>query len=206
MTSKLVLIGGVSGVGKTTIANRLSRVLGCPNIRIHPYVLKLANDRGIKNPINSWDRLFQDCMPKFIQDIEKWEIAVCDHHFAVQPIYDTAYALGQDLSEDLREPYVKSFCDDSLKIKDWSRVVVYPTFLDAPADKILARRARLSNIKKPRSLDLRSIDNERTHEQRYFDEARVLFKISCGDLGIRLENREGELEETFKNLLKHITR
>ena len=202
MTGKLVLIGGVSGVGKTTLAERLCRVMGCPNIRIHNYVLKIAKERMV-DPIKKWDSLLRKSVPLIIEDVERWQFAVCDYHFAIQPRYDTAYAVGEIIEEDLNEPYVKGLCDAVLKIDEWSKIRVYPLLLDAPTNHILSRRKRACNIKRPRSLNPKSIEVEKKYERQYFEEARNLLDENHGYSKV-VKNKEGSFEQTFKGVLEHI--
>ncbi|MBU2639132.1 MAG: hypothetical protein KKG75_00310 [Nanoarchaeota archaeon] len=203
MKGKFVLIGGVSGVGKTTLAKRLCEVMGGSNIRFYHYILETARKKGIKNPGPVWELLLEESLPLIIEDIEREKFAVCDHHFAVQPIYDTAYALGELGVEDLDEPYTKGLHDGALKMYGWSRITVYPILLDAPTEHILSRRESLSNIKRPRSLNPLSVDREREYERRYFEEAADL--LNGGDRNLMVaENKEGDFEQTFESVLEQI--
>jgi adenylate kinase len=205
MKPKLVLIAGISGTGKTSLCQKISNMLGWQHLRIHPYVLDLAKKKNIENPSDIWNSLLLESIPYFIADIQRYSRCCTDHHLAVQPKYDTSYALGLDTKEDLNEPYEKSLCNEVLSLKDWGDVHVYPILLESTTEEILVRRARLSNIKKPRSLNPESINKEREFERKYFlDACSSLAKNNeCTEL--ILPNEEGRFMESFKRTVKHIS-
>jgi len=197
---RIILLGGASSCGKTTLCTMLTEDFGIPNLRLHRYILGHAKREGI-DPVANWDNISPIAMRALLKDCALEGTVVSDKHFAIQPIWDTAYALGLDIAEDIEEPYVKGFIDSSLQIPEFLGVDVRMVLIDTESNQLLERRRRIINTKKPRSLDKLSIQREREFERRYFLEAAKILGVSAS--ATTLMNEEGKLDSVYDQLKYH---
>lgn len=200
MKAKLILLGGVSSSGKTAICSSLNQRYSIENKRLHNYVLAIANEENLGDLSSEWDNLAPEAMRRLVEDVKLEKIVTCDIHFAVQPILDTAYALGREYVEDINEPYVKGVNDRVLQISELSEIELYMLFVDSNVDEVLKRRKDSAEVKKPRSLNPRSIGQEIEFERKYFEEAAdVASEYTTLHVYI-IRNKECSYEATLKQI------
>ncbi len=202
MPSKLLLIGGVSCSGKTTICEQLKLIYDIGNRRLHNYVLELAREKGIENAIGRWSDLAPESMRRLICDVQSGGSLTCDIHFSVQQNVDTAYALGKDFVEDINEPYIKGVEDKVLQVFESFNIDLYLLLLDSAVKEVWGRRKELAKNKKQRSLNPLSIKREKFYEKKYFDEAaNVLIQYTNVNVSI-VRNTDGELPKTLDEIVQ----
>ena len=204
MKSKLLLLGGVSCVGKTSLCKQISDMHGWQHLRIHPYVLNLARKEGISDLNEHWNSLVYKIVPELVEDIQNYSGCCIDIHFAVQPKYDTSYALGLDVEEDINEPYEKGLCDEFFQNAKLNELEVSSILLESEASEILCRREKLTQIRKPRSVNIESIKRETYYENLYFKLASDIMKKYVGGKSYILNNKEGYFEDTTKKSLEFL--
>lgn len=66
MSDKLLLIGGVSCSGKTTICEQLELLYNIGNRRLHNYVFEVAKESEVEDVINKWSDLVPESIRRLI--------------------------------------------------------------------------------------------------------------------------------------------
>jgi adenylate kinase len=203
MTNKLILLGGISAVGKSEICKHLESSYNIKNRRLHNYVINIAKERRIENMLTMWDELAQEAMRIMLRDLERKKTFTCDIHFAVQTQFDTMYALRRDIVEDINEPYIKGIDGDVLKVFGLYELSLYMLLIHTSPEEILIRRIRDSEkgIKKPRSLSSESIRKEDFYETKYFHEiAESLAKYTNPNIHV-INNINDRFDRTIEQIV-----
>lgn len=202
MSNKLLLIGGVSCSGKTTICEQLKLINNIGNRRLHNYIFEVARERGVEDVISRWSDLVPESMCRLIHNAQLERILTCDIHFAVQKNLDTAYALSKDFVEDINEPYIKGVEDNVLQVFESFNIAPYLLLLDSTVDEVLRRRTELVKSKKQRSLNPLSIWKEKFYEKKYFNEvANILIQYKNSNVHV-IRNKDGELSKTLDKIVQ----
>lgn len=199
--NRLALIGGISAVGKSTLCRLLSEKSRVLNKRLHHYIFNVANEEGISDLSANWDSLAKEAVSRLCEDTFRMGPISCDIHFAVQPNLDTAYAQGLDFQEDINEEeYIRGLNSFILQGFSGRDVSLYAVLLEADPEEILHRRRMELEVlgKKPRSLNLSSIEREGIYERKYFEETVDELKPLVELYVERINN--GNLQKSFKEI------
>jgi len=200
---KLLLIAGASGTGKTSVCDSLSREYGMSHRRHHEYVIELAKKNGVslEELSQRWNDFSAEGLKLLLLDAMKSNIGICtDKHLAVQPVFDTNYARGIRMEEDLNEPYERGLSDVELKLPEFRDVDLYFFLMESSPEEILRRRLDLKDKKAPRSLNPVSIVQEMKHEYKYFLEAcELLSHYSRPNVSV-ISNGDGKISETIRRI------
>jgi len=198
MKGKLLLVGGISSSGKTTLCEQLALKAGVENRRLHHYIFQSAGDRSIPEVLDNWDHFSIEGMKRLIEDSGTFGALSCDHHFAIQPVYDTAYAQGIKVEEDMDEPYQRSLSEGVLRLPEFSDVELCLLLINANPSEILRRRKEQDRA--PRSLDPESIRKEIEAEKRFFYESATVIGEQSKPQIYEVSSESGRLDQTFKKV------
>jgi len=205
MTSKLLLIGGASAAGKSSLCQELQRQYGVNTRRLHHYALQIAQERKIVNPMEDWNSLVKEGIIRLIEDANRLSILSCDIHFAIQPIFDTAYAQGLETVEDISEPYARGL---PMQIMDAfasaTNTGLFLILIEAANNEILQRRKREQTMlgKHPRSLNPISIERELDRERTLFYETAGNIKLYLQPIVRSVSNLNYQLQETVSQIAR----
>ena len=198
---KLIIIGGTSSSGKTTICDYLKDTYQILNRRIHKYMLKEFEKNNVQYTMDNWEKMLPNIIKKIIKFAEINHTITCDKHFAIQPKLDTAYATKQNYIEDTNEPYIKGINDCHWTLPEFSSVNIYMILMQSKTTDILLRRNKSAKIKQPRSIHTKSIEKEKMFEEKYFAEAANITSKLHNARITKINNSQGNLEQTIKNII-----
>ena len=168
---------------------------GIENKRLHHYIFNLAKQRGIMDVDSSWDSLAREGILLLGRDAVKTRGLACDIHFAIQPKFDTSYAQGIKMEEDLNEQYVRAQNSFILQGLSGLDVALHIVLLSVGPNEILERRKYEQKFlgKKPRSLNIQSIKKEVIYEEKFFKEISAEARRYVSTQARIVNNKKGKL-------------
>ncbi len=174
MSTKLLLLGGASAAGKSTLCSIAEKEFGMKKYRMVWSMIEVAFKRGIKydDVTKNWNELSKEATEVFIKKVKHNDGTLCDTHFAIQIGIDNALALDLPFEEDIDEPYIRGFGEPFCsKINDAVDELYFILLQASPQDLLERRQLREQQGIRSRSLNPVSILRETYFESRYFDEA-----------------------------------
>ncbi|MDI6737133.1 MAG: hypothetical protein QME12_01290 [Nanoarchaeota archaeon] len=204
MPGKLIILGGVSSVGKTTLCRQIESAYGIANKRLHSYIFEAAKLKPMDEILANWNRFMPDAVNLLVRDAGLEGALTCDIHFAVQPKLDTAYAMGTYFVEDINEPYICGIEEDALKSFNGHNLSLYMLLFEADVDEVISRRIEeeKKGTKKPRSLNRQSLENEMFYEREYFYKAAGIAIKYINPVVDVIKNENGRLDRTLERLVQ----
>lgn len=158
----LMLIGGASGVGKTTLARALGKQGLAVYKKIHNLALDIARETGagVKVAIEQMDDSV--VIEKFITLAREYHCVVSDLHFAIQPRTDTII-LAEGKVEDekllVAEEYVSAFEVAELSAIRGCGITLVPILITCDISSLLRRRSK-DTTRTPKSLSREIVQRE----------------------------------------------
>lgn len=174
MSTKLLLLGGASAAGKSTLCRIAEKEFGLKKYRVVWSMIEVAFKRGIKydDVTKNWNALSKEAAEGFIEKIKQNDGTLCDTHFAIQIGMDNALVFDLPFEEDIDEPYIRGFGEPFCsKINDAVDELYYILLRASPQDLLERRQLREQQGIRSRSLNPVSILKEAYFESKYFDEA-----------------------------------
>ncbi|HLC31726.1 MAG TPA: hypothetical protein VJK51_03585 [Candidatus Nanoarchaeia archaeon] len=204
--ARLIFVGGVSAAGKSTLCNLLYEKYDVENRRLHHYALDFAKETNVPNIDENWDILANIGMFRLGNEVVKQGKLSCDIHFAVQPNLDTAYATGREFKEDINETYIRGLSRTILQGLSGQKLSLYFLLLNCDSSSILQRRSyELESLgKKPRSLDILSIEKELFYEERYFYETLEDIPKEIPVFHKTTNNKNGKISDVLRDIISFV--
>lgn len=171
--NKLILIGGVSGTGKSTLANLLDSRGIATHKRIHEFAFDIAKeiDVGIENIFNQWNSHLPEIIARTVDYSIQNSPIVSDVHFAIQPSADTTFLIEGRVDDNLllREDFRPAFtAEDLAKIAN-SNIKLILVLITCSIDELLSRRKKMLHQNLPvRSLNRDIIEKECLAEMQVY--------------------------------------
>lgn len=167
-----VMVSGPVASGKSTLADRMVSTLPAHFYKPSKAYIDLAKAKGI--PI---ENAFQDVSVNeagdyFCKICKEHPITIGDQHLSIQPIKDTAIAIG-DTNQDFQdEPYVSAIDHTLFEKLDINKVRTLLIYLKASAEE-LYKRACQRNQETGMYIRNRTLDDVKAEveaEEYYFNE------------------------------------
>lgn len=145
-TGKLIIVGGASGTGKSTLAKSLDQQGIAVYKRIHKFAFNIAEEIrcDVKAVFNQLDRYVPELMKRMIAFTIEHRCAVSDLHFAIQPKADTILLLGGKVSDAMlmEESYRPAFTAKDLAMVTDSNIALIPILIVCDIDELTAREMK----------------------------------------------------------------
>ena len=199
----LILIGGASGTGKTTLAQVLEKKKIAYYQKFHDISVKMAREIADRKNFSieyALEKLDDGkVIKKIIEIVKQKKCVVTDVHFAIQPRVDTFLLLGKiPLDKDFwEESYIPAFSLQYLTEIIHCGILLVPILLVCETD-ILIERLRIKHLQGfvVRSLNKEIIQQEKSAElQIYLSLVKEL----------RLQPQVFDNSGEFKNLEERVT-
>ena len=179
---KLVFIGGVAGTGKTSTTTALVNLLGAIPARFHESFFRVAEAIGVPrtqaftSPQVDELSVWQD----YAERIQANRVTISEIHYALQPVRDSAAALGSDARETLwpHEDFVTSFTSEMLQFLVGKNIKVLLVLLRATPETALMRLIARDGPK-ARTQSVHSMAKEIAAEEHYFAELASGKGVQC---------------------------
>lgn len=161
-TDALVLIGGASGVGKTTLARALEKQGLAVYKKVHDLAIDIAREMGtdIKTAIEQMDDLV--LIEKLISLAREYHSIVSDLHFAIQPRTDTIILAGRRVEDEkllATEEYVPAFKVADLGMVISCGITLVPILITYDTSNLIRIRFQ-DTTRAPRSLERTIVQRE----------------------------------------------
>jgi dephospho-CoA kinase len=171
----LILIGGASGTGKTTLAKALEKRGIAYYQKIHDISLEMAREIAETKNLSIEDAFEKlddgEVIKKMIEIVKQKKCVVTDMHFAIQPRVDTSLLLRKiPLDKDFwEESYVPTFSLQHLIEIIHCGILFVPILLVCETD-VLIERLRLKHLQGfvVRSLNKKIIQQEQNAELQIY--------------------------------------
>jgi Holliday junction resolvasome RuvABC ATP-dependent DNA helicase subunit len=168
--STIILIGGASGVGKTTLAEVLDKRGVAVYKKIHGIALDIAGKMGtsVKTALEQMDDYV--IIEKFIALAREYRCVVSDLHFAIQPRADTTFLTeGKVEDENLlaTEEYVPAFEVAELSTITDRGMALVPILITCDISDLIQRRSQ-DTTRIPRSLNRTIVQQECAAEMEIY--------------------------------------
>lgn len=203
-SSIFVMVSGPAASGKSTLVEKMSVALPAHFYKPSKAYFDLASAKGIPA-----ERAFQDVT---VTEAENYFCRVCmahditigDQHLSIQPIKDTAIALGNTNMEFSKEPYVSAInygLFDRLSENEIRTLLIY---LSA-SPEMLYERAYKRNQETGmyiRNTDLSEVSDEVQAEEYYYNE--LIRRTGINSYAIDTDSLTSEevLDDAVKRVLK----
>lgn len=171
--SKLILIGGASGTGKSRLANLLDTRGIAKHKRIHEFAFDIAKEigLGIENIFNQWNSHLPEIIARTVDYSVQNSPVVSDVHFAIQPSADTIFLIEGRVDDNLllRENFKPAFAvQDFAKIAN-SNIRLILMLITCSIDTLLSRREKMLQQNLPvRSLNRDIVEKECVAEMEVY--------------------------------------
>ncbi len=172
----LILVGGASGAGKTSIARAIEEQGIAVYRKIHELALDIVREKGgdVKTTFEQLDDSM--VIERIIAITKEHHSVVSDLHFAIQPLVDTAFLIEGRIDDEklMTEKYEPAF-----KVAELSRIIdcgitLVPVLVTCDVDTLISRRAQITT-RISRSLRREIILQECTAElETYFSTVEQL--------------------------------
>lgn len=158
----LIFVGGVSGVGKTTIARAIEERGIAVYKKIHEFALDIAKEKkvDIKTAFEQLDDSI--ITEKIIVLMKEYHSVVSDLHFAIQPKVDTIFLIGGKIDDETlmaTEKYRPAFTTAELRRIINHNIILIPILITYDVDSLIRRRVQ-DTTRIPRSLKREIVQQE----------------------------------------------
>ena len=199
-----ILVGGVSGSGKTLLTQKLGERFCCFVKREEPVMAEIGKQRGIswRELFDYYDELIDETAGKIASDFshDPAPVMLVDCHYAIKLKRMLALKLEGELVRT-KEPYIQAIDDRVIKRLRQD----FPTrfvFLEVEPQIAFNRVRRRLKDAADRSYTLKELRDHQDAERKFFNKILRKFNVLPNDFLLLSNN--GQIEEVVGRVVKFI--
>lgn len=196
--SELIVMGGCSKAGKSTLIEEYSKRHSLKNGRMFDYILRASRDENRPDITKDYIYLEMSAVKRLTDDCRKEGALILDVHYAIQPIRDTARALRKSEHPHDSETYELSMSEEAIK-RAATELKIHALCLTTSPEIVVERRKQSHKLRDvvPRSLDIRDIQEEIKYESIFF-QAFCQIANTIRPIKLNMVDNSKDLESTIK--------